>query len=173
MTYQEKIAVFDLDGTLWKYNSHIEILNAYYHTHFFTSLIFRGISHFFRPQMYRLLCHLYKQIPKEFSLCFELPFDNDIVNLLRKMESEDWFVILVTNAPYEIAFHAAERLNIPFLQAPIGYKKETLDNSFSYKTLFICTDNTEDLDLIEASSSRKLIFTKYNTPFFKEHGYYE
>jgi hypothetical protein len=173
MTYQEKIAVFDLDGTLWKYNSHIEILNHYYHTSFFSSLVFRGICHFFRPLMYKVMCHLYNKIPKDFSLCFELPFNDDILKLLRKMQEDKWFVLLVTNAPYEIAYHAAERLSIPFLQAPIGHKKEILDNSYLYKTLFICTDNMEDLDLIKVSSFRKLIFTKYNKSFFEEHGYYE
>ena len=32
-----KIAAFDLDGTLWRINSHLSILNEYYQTHLFTS----------------------------------------------------------------------------------------------------------------------------------------
>lgn len=168
----DKIAVFDLDGTLWKENSHIEILNAYYHTQFFTSIIFRGISHFFRPQMYKLICRLYDKIPKDYALSFELPFNSEILELLRNMQQDGWFVLIVTNAPYEIGFHAAERLKIPFLKAPIGHKKDILDKSYRYKSLFVCTDNIDDIDLIEASISCKIIINKYNKTFFEERGYY-
>lgn len=42
----EKVAVFDLDGTLYHKNSHIEILNYYYNTSFFTSILFRIFSFF-------------------------------------------------------------------------------------------------------------------------------
>ena len=35
----EKIAVFDLDGTLYEENSHIEILSKFYKTNIYKSLI--------------------------------------------------------------------------------------------------------------------------------------
>ena len=37
----EKIAVFDLDGTLYKENSHIEILSEFYKTNIYKSLILK------------------------------------------------------------------------------------------------------------------------------------
>lgn len=173
MKFVEKIAVFDLDGTLWKQNSHIEICNAYYKTHFFTSFIYRGISHFFRKLMLKFLWHCYKKIPKEFALNFELPFDQRILSLLKQKQSEEYFCLIVSNAPYEIVFHAAERLNLPFLCAPQLKKKEVLDKNYAYKNLFVCTDNIEDLDLIKASDSRKIIFTKFNKDKFAEEGFYD
>lgn len=173
MKFVEKIAVFDLDGTLWEKNSHIEICNAYYKTKFFSSIIYRGISHFFRKFMLKFLWLCYKRIPKDFALKFELPFNQEILGLLRKKQSEGYFCLIVSNAPYEIVFHAADRLNLPFLRAPQFQKKKLLDEKYSYKDLFVCTDNIEDLDLIKASDSRKIIFTKYNKDKFAQEGVYD
>lgn len=171
MTHKEKIAIFDLDGTLWKENSHIEILNSYFNTKFYSSFLYRGISHFFRKQMYKFICEKYKKIPKNYSLNFELPFNQEILQLLNEMQSEGWFILIISNAPYEIAFHASERLNVPFLSAPIGKKKEVLDENYSYNHLFVCTDNPDDIDLIKISEKRRLIWTKYNTDFFYSQGF--
>ena len=173
MKYAEKIAVFDLDGTLWDKNSHIEILNAYYKTNFFSSFIFRGISHFFRKQMYKFIWYCYRKIPKEFVFQFKLQFNKETLELLKTTMGENYFCLILSNAPYEIVFHAAERLKIPFLQAPQYQKKKILDENYRYSQLFVCTDNIEDLDLLEASNSRKIIFTKHNAKVFNKAGFYE
>lgn len=169
----EKIAVFDLDGTLWKVNSHIEICNSYYRTSFFSSLLYRGIAHFFRRQMMHFLWYCYKKIPKDFSLHFDIPFDENAMQLLKEKQDEGYFCLIVSNAPYEIVFHAAERLNLPFLQAPQYQKKKTVDENYAYSTLFVCTDNIEDLDLVKSADFRKIIFTKYNREKFNREGIYD
>ena len=54
--------------------------------------------------------------------------------------------------------------------APIGKKKSVLDENYSYSQLFVCTDNIDDMDLIKASTYKKIVFTRNNTKFFNKHG---
>ena len=169
----KKLAVFDLDGTLWKENSHVEICNAYYKTKFFSSLVYRGISHFFRSKMNSFLWKCYSKVPKDFAFNFELPFNQEILTLLKQKQNEGFMCLIVSNAPYEIVFHAAQRLNLPFLRCPQFQKKKTLDENYEYSNLFVCTDNVEDFDLVKAADERKIIFTKYNTKFFNSEGFYD
>ncbi len=169
--HKDKIAIFDLDGTLWKMNSHIMILNSYFNTKFYTSVLYRGLRHFFPKQMYEFICSKYLQIPKEYVLAFEPEFDETVLSILHEKQNAGYFVLILSNAPYEIAFHASERIGIPFLVAPIGRKKEMLDKNYSYDFLFVCTDNTEDIDLLEASNEQKIIWNEYNSAFFISHGF--
>lgn len=171
MCHQDNIAVFDLDGTLWKGNSHYEILNAYFKTSFYTSLIFRFARHFFRKQMYKFICRKYEEIPKMFSLSFEMEFNKTVISILEQKKKEGYFCLIVSNAPLEIIIHASQRLGLPYLKAPIGKKKEVLDQNYTYKTLFVCTDNIEDIDLIEASDARNIVYTNANKKFFARKGF--
>lgn len=173
MNSVENLAVFDLDGTLWKINSHFEILNAYFKTKFYTSFFFRLFSHFFKKKAYYHICKKYKEIPKEFVYSFEPEFNTEIISLLEEKREKCFFCLILSNAPYEIVEHAAERLSIPFLRAPIGKKKSVLDENYSYNQLFVCTDNIDDIDLIKASTEKKIIFTRNNTKFFKKQGILE
>lgn len=167
----EKLAVFDLDGTLWDKNSHYEILNAYFKTHFFTSLAFRCFNHIFRKLGYAHICKKYEKIPKDFILSFDLPFNEERLRLLREMQDGGYFCIIVTNAPYEIAKRAGERLGIPFIKAPVSGKLVALEKKYAYKKLFVCTDNIEDIDLLSAADFYEIVFTKRNCPFFEKHGF--
>lgn len=166
----KNLAVFDLDGTLWKINSHFEILNAYFKTKLYTSFSFRLLNHFFKKKAYYYICKKYKEIPKEFVYSFEPEFNPEIISLLEEKKKAGFFCLILSNAPYEIAEHAAERLSIPFLCAPIGKKKSVLDENYSYSQLFVCTDNIDDMDLIKASTYKKIVFTRNNTNFFNKHG---
>lgn len=171
MKFYDKIAVFDLDGTLWKENSHYEILNKYFQTNFYKSIWFRIFNHFFKKKMYCFICKKYEEIPKDFVNSFSLDFDPEILELLRLKQEANFFCVIISNAPLEIISKASSRLNIPYLKAPIGRKKLILDENYSYNELFVCTDNKEDIDLIVASISRKIIITRYNRKFFKREGY--
>ena len=172
MTCYEKIAVFDLDGTLWKYNSHIEILNSFYKTKFFTSVCYKALNKLFKKRLYSFICTAYERIPKEYVLDFNLPFDEEKVALLQKKKQEGFFVLIVSNAPYEICKNAAKRLDVEFIKAPIAGKLQSLTKTYSYDELFVCTDNIEDLDLIEAATEREIVFTKHNRLFFEKRGIY-
>lgn len=173
MNFHEKIAVFDLDGTLWKENSHYEILCEYFGTNFYKSLFFRVFRRFFAKCAYQFICKKYEEIPKEYAYSFLLCFDSEIVSLLKSKQGEGFFCVIVSNAPQEIIINAASKLNVAYLKAPIGSKKIVLDENFSYKKLFVCTDNIEDIDLVSASDSRKIIFTAHNKKFFERAGFCE
>lgn len=168
MTYHKKIAVFDLDGTLWKYNSHIEILNAFYNTRFFSSVCYRALNKFFKKRTYAYICAAYKKIPRDYALNFNLPFDEEKISLLKKKQRQGFFALIVSNAPYELCAGAAKRLGVAFLTAPVGHKLEALNASYSYDELFVCTDNIDDVDIIEAASEKSIVLTKYNRAFFAE-----
>lgn len=157
MNSVENLAVFDLDGTLWNGNSHYEILNSYFKTSFYKSFLFRLYRHFFKENAYKLICKKYEKIPKDFASSFLLEFNSKIVALLRQKQREGYFCMIVSNAPLEILVSAAKSLGIPYLKAPIGKKKQVLDKNYSYKNLFVCTDNMEDIDLVEASDTRKIV----------------
>ncbi len=169
----EKLAVFDLDGTLWKINSHYQILNDYFNTHFFTSFFFRLFCHFFRKKGYDYICKKYEEIPKSYVSVWKPDFDNNTIGLLNHKKEEGYFCLIVSNAPFEIVENAATRLNLPFLRASIGNKKKTLDAEYKYTELFVCTDNIEDIDLIRASSSYKIMYKKNNIQYFKKEGFYQ
>lgn len=171
MTTIENLAAFDLDGTLWKGNSHYEILNSYFKTNFYKSFLFRLYRHFFKKNAYELICKKYEKIPKDYASSFLLDFNDEIVALLRQKQKEGYFCIIVSNAPLEILISAANSLNVPYLKAPIGRKKEVLDQNYIYKNLFVCTDNIEDIDLVESSNDRKIIYTNANKKFFNSRGF--
>lgn len=171
MNFIENLAVFDLDGTLWKENSHYEILNLYFKTNFYKSFLFRLYRHFFKKNAYKLICKKYEKIPKDYASSFLLDFNDEIAMLLRQKQTEGYCCIIVSNAPLEILISAANSLNVPYLKAPIGKKKEILDQNYIYKNLFVCTDNIEDIDLVEASNSRKIIYTNANKKFFNDRGF--
>lgn len=167
----KNLAVFDLDGTLWNRNSHYEILNSYFKTNFYKSFLFRLFRHFFKSWAYKIICKKYEKIPKDYASSFLLEFNSEIVSLLRQKQTEGYFCLIVSNAPSEILVSAARTLDVPYLKAPIGKKKQILDEKYSYKNLFVCTDNVEDIDLVEASSSRKIVYTKANKDFFSKRGF--
>lgn len=171
MNSVENLAVFDLDGTLWKENSHYEILNSYFKTNFYKSFLFRLYRHFFKESAYELICKKYEKIPKDYASSFLIDFNDEILMFLRQKQREGYCCIIVSNAPLEILSSAANALNVPYLKAPIGKKKEVLDQNYAYKNLFVCTDNVEDIDLVEASNSRKIIYTNANKIFFASRGF--
>ena len=171
MTNIQNLAVFDLDGTLWNKNSHYEILESYFKTSFYNSFFFRLFRHFFKKSAYRIICKKYEEIPKEYSSSFLLDFNQKIVALLHEKQNEGYLCVIVSNAPLEIIVSAAKELKVPYLKAPIGIKKRILDQNYSYENLFVCTDNKEDIDLIRASNSRKIIYTKANKDFFAKWGF--
>lgn len=100
-----------------------------------------------------------------------LDFNDETVMLLRQKQREGYYCIIVSNAPLEILSSAANALNVPYLKAPIGKKKGVLDQNYTYKNLFVCTDNIEDIDLVEASNTRKIIYTNANKKFFNARGF--
>lgn len=80
----EKIAVFDLDGTLYEENSHIEILSKFYKTNIYKSLILKIFYKIFPKYTLKILKKQYDLIPSNFKKNFILPFRESALKLLEK-----------------------------------------------------------------------------------------
>lgn len=165
----EKVAVFDLDGTLWKVNSHLEILNQYYNTHFYTSLYAKILFHFTPKRFDSLIWSGYSKIPIEYILRFEPSFRKSAIELLSLYKKQGYKPLIISNAPYGIVKKASERLNIDYLCTRAGEKAQILNQTYSYKTLLVCTDNKSDCDLLDCADIRIVyLHGKKNIYFFKK-----
>ncbi len=165
--YYEKIAVFDLDGTLWIENSHIDILNRFYHTKRYNSLINRMLNRFF-PRLYmRHLYSRYEKIPSEFIEQYKPSFLNKSMELVAACVRESYFVIIISNAPKEIVMNAANQLSLPYLHTEQANKYKKLLQNYEYRKLLVCTDNLSDTDLLTHADTR-IIYTQSSTErYFK------
>lgn len=165
----EKIAVFDLDGTLWNVNSHLEILNQYYHTHFYTSLYAKMMFHIVPKQLNRLIWCNYSKIPKEYVFQYRPCFRKSAIELLNLYKKQGYMPLIISNAPYEIVKGASERLNADFLCTRPGEKLQVLNQIYTYKILFVCTDNMSDCDLLDCADIQVVYpHGKRNYRFFKK-----
>ena len=105
----ENISVFDLDGTLWKKNSHIFMLNIYFHTHFYTGLLARIFSRLFPEFWQKTIDRKFAEIPQSFISDFDISnfgIDASIKNILEKKKKNST-VVIVSNAPERIVQKAS------------------------------------------------------------------
>lgn len=165
--YHEKIAVFDLDGTLWIENSHMDILNQFYHTKRYNGLLSRMVNRFF-PWLYlRHLYSRYERISSEFIDQYKPRFLDKSMDLVASCARESYFVIIISNAPEEIVMNAANRLSLPYLRTDQANKYRELQKNYEYKELLVCTDNLSDTDLLIHADTR-IIYTQPSTErYFK------
>ena len=169
----EKIAVFDLDGTLWPVNSHYECLNLYYHTRFWTSFIYKVIAKLFSS--FACVCRNYyfSKIPVEFINSMNLSFSEYYVSLLNIKKQEGFHVIIVSNAPHPlIVKNAAQRLKCEWICSPEGKKLEYLKDRYEYQILYVCTDNKSDFDLLSVANEYHIVKNRANALFFKKKGFH-
>lgn len=163
--YFEKIAVFDLDGTLWAENSHIDILNKYYQTQRFTSLAFKIINRFFPTLAIEYLFNEFSKIPETFIENYSPTFIKHTLHLIDEIKQQGYHILIVSNAPEQIVKNAALRLDLPYICSDIGRKYFALKSKFEFDTLFVCTDNKSDVDLL-FNAQKKVIYTQRSTSGF-------
>lgn len=162
----ENISVFDLDGTLWKKNSHIFMLNIYFHTHFYTGLLARIFSRLFPEFWQKTIDRKFAEIPQSFVSDFDLSnfgIDASIKNILEKKKKNST-VVIVSNAPERIVQKASSFFGIEGFHAQAGKKLNVLQKHYKYKNMFVCTDNKTDSDLLE-SADEKLFIKKEMSAF--------
>lgn len=162
----EKLAVFDLDDTLYTKNSHYSILHEYYHTNFFYSILFRALNRFFPKIAMDLAYWLYNRIPEDIKENFSLPFRPDVMDLLMQKQYEGYYPIILSNAPIELLKHASELLNLEYYRADAYEKATMLQKCFDYDYLFVCTDNKSDANLIDIADEAILTCKPRIKPFF-------
>lgn len=168
MKYFDKIAVFDLDDTLYKGNSHIEWLCSYYGTSFFKSLFFRAIGRL-APWLQRyIIWELYERVDDKKKKDFILPFRKPVIDILREKQKEGFHPVIVSNAPLQLLVNAASVLQIEFLSAKVNNKGKQFTSAYRYDELFVCTDNKTDLDLIMIADQAVIPCKKKNCCFFRK-----
>lgn len=167
--YKEKIAVFDLDDTLYKANSHIEILCEYYKTNFFKSLLFKLIGKIFSQVERKLLYYFYNKIPQEVKENYLLDFNLEVVKLLKDKQEENYYILIISNAPIELLTAAAHHLKVEYLEALPYRKAEALNRNYTYNYLFVCTDNKSDIDLLEIADKAVITCSKKSRNYFKKN----
>lgn len=173
MEEYSKIAVFDLDGTLWDVNSHHEILNQYYKCNFWTSFLFKILFKVLPKKITKIRDMYFNRIPDSFIDSIQIPFNNKYIELLKEKYNEGYHIIIISNAPHElIVKNAATRLQCDWLCSPEGKKLTMLEKKYKYDYLFVCTDNRTDIDLLEQSNEYQIVTKRNNKRFFRIRGYY-
>lgn len=162
-----KLAIFDLDGTLYLKNSHLEILNNFYKTEFYTSKIFKIFYRIFPHKIQNYLIDKYNKIPKDKKENYILPFRRSAIELLSRKKEDGFKIIIISNAPYELVKSAANYLKVDFKHSEIG-KKHKLISRDTISDLFVCTDNITDIELIKLADEG-YIYVRNNEKKFKKN----
>lgn len=174
--YFEKIAVFDLDGTLYHKNSHIEILKYYYNTSFFNSIFFRIFS-IFCPRLHLKIMNIfYNHIPDNVKNSYILDFNDKILHFFYEYRRKGYKTVIISNAPYELVQNAAHKLETSFLKSTSSRKANILLENYQFKKLFVCTDNKSDIDILSLSDEAVIIAKnkdkKYYDKVLQGHRYF-
>jgi len=162
----EKLAIFDLDDTLYQGNSHFEILNEYYHTRVFTGIFIRALGKLFPAFRLRLINIFYEHIPIEQRQKFLLPYRQDVLQLLCAKQAEGYEAIIVSNAPKDLLLSAAQDLGLQYISARAHEKAKTICNEIKYNHLFVCTDNKTDTDLLNIADEAVITCKNKHKEYF-------
>lgn len=166
--YCEKIAAFDLDGTLYKDNSHIEILCMYYNTIFFKSIFFVALGKISSKIQLKIMDFMYERIPHTVRENFILEFSPKILRLLKKKTDMGYYPVILSSAPFDLIKGAAEYLKIDFCKCIAGKKNEALLQRYKYNRLFVCTDNKTDVNLINLADEAVITAPQKHRDYFVE-----
>ncbi len=166
---KEKVAVFDLDDTLYQGNSHFLCLNEFYKTKIFTSIPIRCLGKLFPKLHLHIANYFYHKIPDEYKITFKLPYRNEVIKLFKEKQEAGYHTIIISNAPIELLRTAADDLYVEYLKAGIGEKSNCLHSKFEFQELFVCTDNKTDLDLLNIANEAVLTCRPNKRKFFIDH----
>ncbi|HAS6198952.1 hypothetical protein [Vibrio vulnificus] len=144
---KKKLAIFDLDGTLYFGNSHVRIVDSYFNINF-DWFLFKILGKISLKIYMGLLYFLYNRIPKSFKRDYTLDFRPDCLALLKELSENNYNIIIVSNAPIELVRAAARKLSLDFYRTEINMKHTVLSR-LDYEYLFVCTDNVSDISLLE------------------------
>ncbi|WP_158560808.1 HAD family hydrolase [Paenibacillus contaminans] len=164
----QKLAVFDLDGTLYKCNSHIELLNQRYRARIFDSIFLKAFGKVYSRGYMKLLHYFYNRVPIGYIKKFNPEFRESALEFLKEKKREGYCVVIVSNAPKELIEVAAKRLKLKWLRAEIGQKNKVVLENYSFDKLFVCTDNLSDIDLLDIAHERVIYATKRNISVFSD-----
>ena len=162
----EKLAIFDLDDTIYDGNSHFALLNHYYNTCIFTSIFMKVIGKIC-PYFHMKICYwAYNRIPQNIRRNFVLPYRQRIIKLMNEKRHEGYHLVIVSNAPEELLQAASRRLNVLAVGAEFGKKSKVVKERYCYQKVFVCTDNKTDIDLLQLSDEAVITCKRKNREYF-------
>lgn len=168
---EEKICVFDLDGTLWKENSHIDIIHKYMKKSKLEKIIEKLYAFFGAKSYMNYLSRMYKKIPIDYIYNYAPPFRKTAIDILNKKCSEGYKIICISNAPEEIVREAGKRLGVEAYKAPIGKKELILKEKFPVrKNLTVVTDNISDKSILKMADEGYIFTNKIRKKTFEKMG---
>ena len=170
--FLDEVVVFDLDGTLWKVNSHIDILNKHFHTNMYNSIPLKCIAKVFPRFFQWMIDRLYKKhITKQDIQNYKFEFRESAIQILKEQMMKKKRVIIISNAPSEIVDKAGKDLNIEAFTSPVGKKYNILKSIVpDLKELTVVTDNLTDIDLLKMADKQIIYTDKKNKYFFLKQG---
>ncbi len=163
-----KLAVFDLDGTVWKENSHVDIVNKYYKYGTIIIMLEKVLNRIMPGEYMQWLNNKFNKIPNHYIAQYNPTVNTNVLQLEEKYKENLWNICFISNAPLRIVQMAEERFGIKGYHADVGEKANVVEN-MSYDELHIVTDNISDLDIIEKAQKAIIIITKNNKKFFTRY----
>jgi phosphoserine phosphatase len=164
----DNLAVFDLDGTLWRENSHTDILNKYYHFKISDNLIMKVFRNIFPNTYMSLLNRLFNRIPDGFVNDYRPKFKKAVQKIMKEYQSKSYKIVIISNAPKRIINRAAERLSVNGIQAPISEKNKIV-SAMEYKRLAVISDNITDYNLMLLADEVHVVVNQHNSKFFEQN----
>lgn len=146
-----KLCVFDLDGTLWKINSHVAIVQKYKYRSFYRLVqpVEKIAAHVFPCQYQNYLNTSFDKIPRTFIDNYHFYYRIDARQELEKRKSSGEKIIVISNAPPLILDVVARDLKVECLSAKIGEKdKALIKKNSKWDRLTVVTDNLSDASLL-------------------------
>ena len=164
----KRVAIFDLDGTLWKENSHVCIVESYYKIKGIRRIAFRLYGKLFPQKKMDELYTLIKSIPEPYINMYGFTINTQLVEKLHYYKRNGYSTYIVTNAPIQIRKKAEKMFRTKVIGESIGKKSRFLhDKEFDYLVIF--TDNKTDIDIINISNCAYIVLNNSNSLFFRKN----
>jgi len=162
----DKLAVFDMDGTLYNFNSHVEILNQWHGKNIYDTFLMKAYKRIFKESYIKMLYRAYSKIPAEYIKKFNPAFRQSALDILAKKRREGYHISIISNAPEKLIENAAVRLNTDWHKAEYMGKDKVVANNYKYNKLFVCTDNLSDINLLDMADERVIYYTEKTKDIF-------
>jgi len=156
-----KVCVTDLDGTLWKENSEVCIVEKYYNNKKYSGIRGKIWGKINLNSLVESLNKDFDRIPEEYVRSFSLNTNPSVLDILDKYKKKGFEILILSNAPSLIVDYGMKILKARGYHCEIGKKAKVLRNIYpSIDYLVTISDNKSDEDLFEISDEGIVIINR-------------